>query len=236
MLKRFKKKIFNDPISFDDLLIKNRIDLFKKKDVQLILDIGANQGQYAESVLAQMSCRVISFEPLKKEYDIIKSKLNKYANWEVYNFGLGNKNEEIKINISENSFSSSILNLNRDTINYDPKIGYISSQNVEIKKLESIWDKLNISENKILIKIDTQGYEYNVIEGCSSVLKNVIGLQIEMSLVQLYEGEMLFEDLYKVVKDLGFELYLIEPGYKDPKSGKLLQIEAIFFRKAHLEV
>jgi FkbM family methyltransferase len=195
-----------------------------------ILDVGANTGQFAESIFQNYDCRIISFEPMKFEYDQINDKASKNPKWSALNIGLGDKNETVKINISKNSYSSSILDLNDETLKYDSDIGYIDRQEIVIKRLDSIWDTLAINGEKTLLKIDTQGYESKVLDGSSAVLNYISGIQIELSVVQLYKNEPLFDEMHKKINQLGFDLYAVEPGYKDPVSGKLLQIEAVFFK------
>lgn len=215
---------------FESILLANRINLFRQKNITTILDVGANSGQYAESVLKHFNCNIISFEPMIPEYKIIMSKIPGYKNWIAFNYGLGDENKNETINISKNSFSSSILKLNGITTTFDESIGYIDKQDISIKRLDSIWNILPNLTGNILLKIDTQGYESKVLDGCSAVLDKITGIQIELSIIELYENEPLFDVMYNKIKQLGFELYIIEPGYKDPKSGKLLQIEAVFFK------
>ena len=230
MIKKLLRKLVRNNQA-EDFYLKSRIALFKQKNIKTILDVGANIGQYAETVLDVDNVEVISFEPMAKEFDILEKKSKLHRNWKVHNFGLSNKNETAEINVSHNSFSSSFLELTPSTIAYDAAIAYKKKETVTLKKLDSIWGELQIKSKSILLKIDTQGYECNVLRGAANSLKEINGLQIEMSIEQLYRGEMVFEDLYVKIKSLGFELFQFEPGYRDPKSNKLLQVEGIFFKK-----
>ncbi|WP_374951520.1 FkbM family methyltransferase [Mucilaginibacter sp.] len=216
--------------SFEDSLLAHRLEIFRDKKIDCILDVGANTGQYATSVLSGYSCRIISFEPMKKEFDELSQKLSRYPYWTAHNIGLGDREERVNINISENSFSSSILGLNQETILYDDSIGFIGTQVIQVKRLDAIWDTLPVFGKRVLLKIDTQGYENRVLNGSSGVLSLIYGIQVELSIVQLYREEPLFDEMLHKIQQLGFDLYMIEPGYKDPHSGKLLQLEAIFFR------
>ena len=83
----------------------------------------------------------------------------------------------------------------------------------------------------IFLKVDTQGYEDKVINGSINIMDKIKGLQIEMSLKELYKEQVLFDELYKIITNLNFELWDIKRGYSDSKSGKILQLEAIFIKK-----
>ena len=73
-------------------------------------------------------------------------------------------------------------------------------------------------------------YENKVINGAEKLMNKIIGVQIEMSLVPLYEDQILFEEMFKKMKSLGFELWAISSVFSDPNSAQLLQIDATFFR------
>jgi hypothetical protein len=75
-----------------------------------------------------------------------------------------------------------------------------------------------------------QGFEKQVIEGSFQILPLVTGIQIEMSLVPLYDQQMLFEDMLDFMRQIGYELYTIIPNFADRKTGRLLQMDGIFFK------
>jgi hypothetical protein len=85
--------------------------------------------------------------------------------------------------------------------------------------------------SRVLLKIDTQGYELEVLRGAPAMLARASAVQIEMSLAPLYEGQLLMRDLWQVLEDAGFELWTLVPVFVDPGSGRLLQVDAAFFRK-----
>lgn len=82
------------------------------------------------------------------------------------------------------------------------------------------------------IKIDTQGFEKNVLEGGKMSLEKISGIQIEMSLVKFYESDILFEKMHSHIVGLGFELVGIDPNGYSKLDGRLLQFDAIYFRKS----
>jgi hypothetical protein len=80
------------------------------------------------------------------------------------------------------------------------------------------------------LKIDTQGFEKQVIDGAANSLKHITGIQLEMSLLELYSGEMLFSEMINYIQDRGFSLYSLENGYVETSTSRLLQVDGIFFR------
>jgi hypothetical protein len=64
-------------------------------------------------------------------------------------------------------------------------------------------------------------------------MKHVVGLKIELSLERLYEGGPDGIDLAVSLRDQGFVLWAIEPGFVDPRSGRMLQVDGVFYRARH---
>jgi len=79
-----------------------------------------------------------------------------------------------------------------------------------------------------MMKIDVQGFEKNVLDGATKSLDSIKIIQLEMSIIPLYENEMLFVDMINYLKDRGFELFSLENGYFDSTTGKLLQVDGTF--------
>ena len=90
---------------------------------------------------------------------------------------------------------------------------------------------LSYLDKNVFLKIDTQGYESQVLEGAEKTLEIVSGVQLELSLVPLYEGQMLMPDLIAKMTDLGFDLWGISPTFADPESGQMLQVDGTFFKR-----
>lgn len=218
-------------LKFPHGILKRRMELLRKFNIDLILDVGANTGQYSGIVRrAGYNGDIVSFEPLSEAFQMLGKHIKKDKKWLAENIGLGNFDGETIINISQNSVCSSILNIKSEHVDAEPKSKYIAQEKILIRKLDSIFNKYEMKHRNIFLKIDTQGFEKEVIEGGTQSLSRITGIQLEMSLVELYEGESTYEDLKKLIESYGFEFFSLEPGFSDPSSGKLLQIDGIFFR------
>jgi hypothetical protein len=68
------------------------------------------------------------------------------------------------------------------------------------------------------------------IEGATAILPSIKGIKLELSLVPLYKGQVLFKEMIDIVEKLGYELYGIEPGFTAEKTGRMLQMDGIFFK------
>lgn len=233
ILKKFNFQLKRYP----DSDIKRRLKIIKSQGINCIFDIGANTGQYAIYMRTYgYNQRIISFEPLKEPFQKLLSASSKDSNWSAYNCALGNENAISSINVSKNSSSSSILDMLPMHLNSAPHSKYVDKEQIEIKTLDSIFDSLCSENDRIMLKIDTQGYEKFVIDGAVESLQNILIIQLEMSLVSLYEHEMLFVDMIHFLKNKGFELYSLENGFSNLTNGRLLQVDGIFVKSDWIDV
>jgi FkbM family methyltransferase len=202
-------------------------------NIDLVFDVGANIGQYAK-LLRELgySGRIVSFEPLSSAYSQLKAVSEKDPLWEIApQAAIGNQEGEIIINIAGNSYSSSALPMLDAHLESAPESAYSGSETVKLSRLDTIAKNYIKSETKsIFLKIDVQGLEKQVLEGATAILPLVKGIKLELSLVPLYEGQVLFQEMIDIVEKLGYELYGIEPGFTAEKTGRMLQMDGIFFK------
>ena len=216
---------------FSGSILKTRVRHLEKYNIKVLLDVGANRGQFAYYTRkAGYKNKIISFEPLLSAYEILNVFTRNDANWEAVNMALGNREGSIDINISANSYSSSILEMMPEHLRIAPQSAFVGKQAVEMYRLDNVIDRYTKDLNTTFLKIDTQGFEKNILEGAENCLKQIKGMQLELSFIELYKGEALFFEMLKFVCDKGFTLYTIEPGIYDKNSGQLLQVDAIFYR------
>jgi FkbM family methyltransferase len=208
-----------------------RLQLLRHFNINKIFDVGANKGQYA-ILMRQIGFKgaVVSFEPVLEAHSELKKNARHDKDWLTSNIALGDFDGKALINVSANSYSSSILNMLSAHVENAPNSVFIRKEEVKINKIDSIIGQYYKENDNIFLKIDTQGYEKNVIDGARESIQKIKGIQIEMSLVPLYEREPFFIDMIEYMKSRGFNLYSIENGFFDSKYGRLLQVDGIFFR------
>ena len=115
--------------------------------------------------------------------------------------------------------------------NAAPYSSYIGQESVLVKTIDSILPIYFKTFNSIFLKIDAQGFESQILKGSLGSLPKIKGLLLEMSLISLYEGQELWEDILLRMKSAGFVLWAIQPGFTDGKNGRTYQVDGIFFAK-----
>ena len=202
----------------------------QERRIDLVLDVGANEGQFGSGLFeAGYTGRLRSFEPLPDAYGRLMTLSKRYDGWSLAKrAAVGSSAGEVAINVSLNSVSSSILPIEARHVAAASRSKYVGKEVVEIVTLD---DQVDLgASTRQFIKIDTQGYELEVLRGANQVLTSARGLQVEISLTELYAGQAAFLDVITFIQDRGFNLWSINPGFRDPKTSQLLQCDAIFFR------
>lgn len=229
LLRKAGNKIGVDvKITDEEILLKQ----IKSNGIDLIFDIGANTGQFAELLFRLgYKGRLVSFEPLTEAYNKLKTASRKFKGWETAErCAVGDSDGEIEIHISNNSISSSALEILDEHVSAAPESRYVGTEKANVYRLDTIGEKYAGNAKNIFVKIDTQGFEDKILNGAENFLKKTKGLLIETSLVKLYENQVLFRDIYDRVVSKGFELYGIQPAFVNKETGRVLQADAVFFR------
>lgn len=209
--------------------LRRRSQIIRTHHINKIVDVGANIGQYAlEARKLGFKGEIISFEPLSNAFIKLKKNSKNDNKWKVVNEALGNEDGKVDINIAKNSVSSSISNMLDQHVNSAPESKYINKEKISISKFDSVIDDFYNEADNLFVKIDTQGFEKEVIEGAKNSLKKIKLMQIEMSIAPLYEGQLLFNGMITYLSSLGFVLISLENGFHDDQSGNLLQVDGIF--------
>lgn len=239
-IKKILRRFGLDIVQFipkNDQNLSRKI-LISNFQINFIIDIGANKGQFAESLFKNgYSQKILSIEPMTKEHNHIKRLSKKNDKWLIYNkCAVGDTFKKTKINISENSVSSSILNIKDSHIKIDNKAGYIGSEDIEIVTLDSIFDNLIwIEKMNVYLKIDAQGYEEYVLNGFKKYISTVKVIEIESSFFNLYDNNFLFKELVSFLENKNFVLWNIHPEVYDNTNARLAQANLIFVNEKFIK-
>jgi FkbM family methyltransferase len=209
-----------------------QIAILKSRGINLVLDVGANAGQFGANLReAGYAGRIVSFEPLQAPRELLLATSAKDADWEVAaKAAIGREEGEVDIHVSANSVSSSALDMLESHLRSAPESRYVGTERVPLRRLDAIAAPYLRADSATLLKIDTQGYEDRVLDGATGMLPRIAAIQLELSLVPLYRGQLLLPEMIERLRQMGFGLWAIWPAFVEPASGRLLQVDATFFR------
>jgi FkbM family methyltransferase len=211
--------------------------VLKLLKIDVVFDIGANEGQFAKEIREHGYCgKIISFEPLTSARKTLLTFASRDPSWQVHEqSAIGDQDGEIEIHIAGNSVSSSVLSMLESHSSAAAGSAYVGSERVPIFKLDSITNRYLDKNSNFFIKIDTQGYEWQVLDGANETLKRAQGALCELSLVPLYHKQRLWRDIVDRFDQQGFMLWALQRGFTNPKTGQSLQVDGIFLRKTELK-
>ncbi len=209
IVKRSKYEQLLEPL-FATLMM-----LLKNQRINCVIDVGANKGQFALSLRkAGYGGRIISFEPIEECFNTLVEKVSVDLLWNAHRMALGAETGEIEIWVSNETELSSVLpasDYGKDQFGED--ITPVRVERVPIERLDVIWPKLWETEEKprLMLKMDTQGFDLEVFAGAEKILDRIWALQSELSVKALYEGMPDYMEALKVFRQSGFELVATNP-------------------------
>jgi FkbM family methyltransferase len=203
--------------------------------VNLVFDVGANTGQFGQELRWHVGYagRIVSFEPMRAAHEQLIRTAAGDELWQVARrAAVGAESGTVSINVARNSVSSSILPMLSAHTNAAPESCYAGSELVPLEPLDSLAHEFIREESVVFLKIDTQGYESQVLQGAAKILERAVGVQLELSLIPLYVGQKLMPEMIEHMRAMGFDLWGITPTFAEPATGRMLQVDAVFFRGA----
>jgi FkbM family methyltransferase len=202
----------------------------KSRDVDTVVDVGANVGQFAQSLrLRDYKGSIISFEPIQAEFEWLEKVAMADKSWRVYNLGLSDASRSASINVSEKSVFSSLHAVDQAALDYDSMARVIRTEVIALKRIDELIEQ--IGGNNLFLKIDVQGHERAVLEGATGLLHKIVGVQLELPMIRLYQSTWRLSEALDYMESLGFEPSQIAPvnfHTIDPVS--FVEIDVVFRR------
>lgn len=204
--------------------------MLAKHQVDLVFDVGAATGAYGSQLRAfGYTGRIVSFEPLSGAYASLCDTVEDDGLWSAVNCALGAEPGQATIHVAGLRESSSLLPMLDAHREAAPWNDFVSDETITINRLDdAVADIVRSAQNPFL-KIDTQGFEREVLAGGPQTVARCVGIQLELSFVPLYDGGMLVDEAIGWAYAHGFHLVGVEQGWAAP-SGEILQVDGVFTR------
>ena len=210
-----------------------RAELFAKLRIDVVVDVGANAGQYGEQ-LRELGYRgrIVSLEPIADAYEELRRRAGQDGHWSALAVAASDVEGELEINVTANSQSSSMLARNERFAD-QPGWAPLETRRVATRRLDSLVPELLGPGDRTHMKLDVQGYERQVLDGAGDSLARFDSLELELNLDPLYEGQAQLVDLLPLLGEHGFRPVSLEPILLDER-GCLVELDGLFVREAAL--
>lgn len=208
---------------------------FKRHQVDCVLDVGANTGGYAEFLRDEVRYKgmIISFEPVSEVFRTLQQKVKSDSKWAAFQIALGPEERRQEINVCKDTSFCSFLKPAHQSETWFAGQNEIScAEDVHVRRLDQVFEELKSKHGfrSPFLKIDTQGYDREVLLGCESVLRQVVGLQSEISLLPIYEKMPGIADLFPLISSLGFDLVGTFP-VNLASAGRWIESDCVFVQR-----
>jgi FkbM family methyltransferase len=210
--------------------LERRMESLAGKSIDLVVDVGAHAGEYAGSLRREgYRGPILSFEPQARMFERLLAAADGDGLWDCRREAVGAAPGSLTLHIAGNDgFSSSLRPMTQAHERGEPSSAYVGSEEVPVTTLDAA---LADSEaERIFLKLDVQGHEAEALAGATALLPRCRMLELELGLVELYEGQALFGEMVEELQRRAFVVGDVEPAFSDRRSGQLLQVDALFVR------
>ena len=194
---------------------------------KIVVDIGANRGQFALAARKNYpNARIVSFEPLSEPAAIFKKIFVDDVAIELHCYAIGPISSQGEIHVSARDDSSSLLSITPLQEEKFPGTTEVDVRSVKIAPLITFLSEEDIV-SPALLKLDVQGYEFEALKGCETLLHKFDLIYCECSFIELYTSQKLASDVIDWLSDKGFRIDgVYNPTYDD--KGKAIQADMLF--------
>ncbi len=208
-----------------------RVRLLEHQRVGTVLDIGANEGQYASQLRrAGFSGRIVSFEPISEAFHVLDVNSKNDERWTVVRTALGDRVGETELAVSHSSVFSTTRTPTERLLGAAPSARSVRIEPVPLMTLDTYMAAHPVS-GPLGVKIDVQGAEQDVLAGARATLTKAAFLELELPLEPVYEGQWTFVEAMTAICTDGFRPVAFENLLPDPTTGISLQVNVLFTRE-----
>jgi len=205
--------------------------LLKHLSVQSLIDVGANEGQFAVEVRQNgYKGKILSLEPLPDAFTALEAHAASDPCWEVRRTAVGSSAGTLNFYVAGNSVSSSPLLMLERHRRAAPNSATIDEIVVPVDTLNRILTEPAQRFESAYLKVDTQGFEKQVLDGACDVLSRIAAVELEISLYPLYKDQPLFDEILEYLARRDFRLAGVAPGFWNRQTGETFQFDGIFLR------
>ncbi len=212
----------------ENSVLKTTID---SQRIDLVIDVGANRGQFAKKLRKFYAGEILSFEPLPDVFKLLAESAAGDPKWKVFQLALGSRPGEQQLNVTPVRVFSSLLPPNQYAAErFGNSAQTVHQEKVTVDRLDLVLERTypDIDRRNILLKLDTQGYDAEVFRGAGRFCHSIRGLQSELSLMPLYDGMPHWTDSIEEYEAVGLQVVSLLPVAHD--AGKVIEFDCLMVR------
>ena len=213
-------------------------DFIEDRQVDLVIDVGANTGQFGESLRAEgYRGKIVSFEPTQAAFQELARKASTDGNWQAHHCALGAAAGTATLHASQLSVFNSILELSTVAGLHDNRMTVDHTEEVPVQTLDAMVEPLlREGARSLLLKVDTQGYERQVLEGGKQTVARAVGILMELPVIHTYKGEWHLHEALEYMFSAGFVPGQIQAvGYHGVDKVSAVDFDCLFRPRSQID-
>ena len=218
-----------------DFLLEEQVSaILRELDVNCVLDVGANVGQFGRTLRhGGFRGRIASFEPLPEFATKLRRRAAKDHDWHVHEYALGDEETTAEINATPGASLSSLLPASEFGKEWSSKLERSVKEEITVRRLDAVLDEVldGIAEPRVYLKLDTQGYDLLAFRGAGDRLPEILAMQSEVSCLPIYEGMPQLEEQLGEYRACGFDIAGLYPVSMHRPTLRVLEFDAVMVRK-----
>jgi FkbM family methyltransferase len=207
-------------------------DLLDTLDIDLVLDVGAHHGEYG-LLLRELGYagRIISFEPVAMNFDVISQCCAHDPSWQAHNLALGSEDADRSMNVMSNSFFNSFLVPSEVSWHDGNRVKRIDK--VTVRRLDGLFDQMlnDAGAHNVFLKMDTQGWDLEVLRGANACISHIGAVQSEVPLKAIYKEMPSFMEVMTECNRLGFEITGMFRVSRDTNNLAIVEFDCVMARR-----
>lgn len=211
-------------------------NIFAQKEIDLVLDVGANNGQFASEIRSFYKGEIFSFEPVSSAFKQLQKAASRDPNWKCFKLAMGSKTGNGSIRVTAGTQLSSFLKQSPSCQMFGEEARRVEEERVPIRRLDQFLQETvpGFRERRIFLKVDTQGFDIEVVKGLGDCVRFVSALQSEVSIVPLYEGMSHWTECMALYERAGFVVAGMFPVTLDYL--RVIEFDCLMVREERLAV
>jgi FkbM family methyltransferase len=216
-----------------DTLQGHLATLFDRFEFNCVIDVGAHQGGFGRLVRdLGYPGRIVSFEPVPANFARLQEASAADAEWLTHRQALGAESGRRAIHVTRQSSLPSLRPPSAyGQAYFKGQLEVIDTPLIEVGRLDDAFVTCieGLPDPRVFLKIDTQGYDLEVIRGGANCMGRILAIQSEVSVQAIYEGVPNYTDAIAELNALGFELSGLFPVTLDRKL-RLIEMNCVMIR------
>lgn len=207
-----------------------KMALLRRLEVNLVIDAGANRGQYASDMRRLgYKGRIVSLEPHPVVYPELCKTMSGDPAWSGLNVAIGEQDGEVELFTPSITEVSSLL----PAVGAGQTEGWKTQDRTKVRQraMRTLMSEVAGASDVVHWKLDVQGYEQQALHGAGDALSRCVSLELELSTVPLYHGETSMPAVLFWLHQAGYDVHSLEPICVDHRHGQILQVETLMVRR-----